>query len=309
MSVSREMPYARVGVGGSSGWFALDYGANVSSIDLGAMPAAKPEPGSCDPGKLGQNCAFPALDFGGDQGRVLLLTADYSRLDLDLRQAGLIGTDFLSENAYTLDLASGSLSAAGKDGFCSPDALRAAGFAPMTAAGYFASDTSKLLPLSAVDDKYGGTLSVPNVPSVPVRIAGVEAAAQIDTGYSDYLARHSVNINQALYASITAAAPKALVRWREGDKALSTCVPGVLEQVEAYKLATGAMELVSSDGGVVRAFTGGVLYLKRPPQAAAACGGIGSYTKPFAQLGGSFVSDLGIVIFDPFSSQVWVRRN
>lgn len=308
LRVSREMPYAMVTVGGSSGFFALDYGANVSSIDLDAMPEAKPLPGSCNPAALGQACVFANLNFGGDQGQVSLLTADYSRLSLDLRQAGLIGTDFLSENAYTLNFAAGTLSFADKENFCRPDALRGAGFTPMNTAGYFSSDTSTLLPLSALDGKYTGELSVPNVPAVPVRIAGVETAAQIDTGYSDYLVRHAVNINPALYAQISAAEPKALVRWPEGDKKLSTCVPGVVEQVEAYKLNSGAVEFVAMDGGALRTFKQAVIYVKRTPQAAMSCGGIGTHTKPSAQLGGSFMADLGVVVFDPFASRVWARK-
>ena len=308
MRVSKEMPYALAAVGGSSGYFALDYGANVSSIDLGAMPEARPLPGSCDSAKLGQACTFENLDFGGDQGQVSLLTADYSRLSLDLRQAGLIGTDFLSENAYTLNFAGGTLSIAGEKDFCSADALRGAGFAPMNTAGYFSSDTSNLLPLSSLDGKYAGGLSVPNVPAVPVRIAGVEAAAQIDTGYSDYIVRHAVNINPALYSRIAAAAPKALARWPEGDKKLSTCVPGVTEPVEAYRLNSGAVEFLTMDGGALRAFAQAVIYVKRTPQAAMSCGGIGTHTKPSAQLGGSFIADLGVVVFDPFASRVWARK-
>ena len=308
MRVSREMPYALVTVGGSAGYFALDYGANVSSIDMAAMPEAKPAAGSCDPAKLGQTCVFAGLNFGGDQGRAALLTADYSRLNLDLRQAGLMGTDFLSESAWTLNFANGAISRAGKDDFCSPDALRGAGFAAMTTAGYFTSDTSSLLPLNVLDENYEGRLSVPNVPSVPVRIAGVEAVAQIDTGYSDYIVRHSVNINQALFASIVTAAPKALVRWPENDKKLSTCVPGVQEQVEAYRLNDGAVELVGEDGAAVRAFSQAVIYVKRTPQAALVCGGIGTHTRPSAQLGGSFMDDLGVVILDPFASRVWAHK-
>lgn len=309
MRVSREMPYAEASVGGVTGYFALDYGANVSSIDLAAMPEVRPVPGSCDPSKQGQSCAFEAFSFGGEQGRALLLTADYSKLHLDLRQAGLIGTDFLSESAYTLDFAAGRFYGAGRAGFCSPDALRAAGFAPLSAAGYFSDDTSKLLPLSSLDGNYQGPLSVPNVPAVPVRVAGVEAVAQIDTGYSDYLVRHAVNINQALFSRIEAGAPGALARWPGGDKKLSTCVPGVFEAVEAYKLNSWAVELVGEDGGAVRAFAQAVVYVKRTPAAAMTCGGIGTHTRPSAQLGGSFTADLGTVVFDPFSSRVWARRN
>lgn len=88
-----------------------------------------------------------------------------------------------------------------------------------------------------------------------------------------------------LFTRIAAAASMALVRWPEGDKKLSTCVPGVVEQVEAYKLKSGAVELMAMDGG-----------------------GIGTHSKPSAQLGGSFMADLGVVVFDPFAYRVWARK-
>ncbi|MEI7527443.1 MAG: hypothetical protein WCK76_00755 [Elusimicrobiota bacterium] len=308
MLVSKEMPYAEVRVGAARGMFMLDYGANVSSIDLKAMPGVAPVQDSCDPAEPGGQCAFDDFSFIEDLGRVQLLTADFSGLILDTRQAGIVGTDFLSENAYTLRYKERTLSRAGRGEFCSPGALLAAGFAPLSTVGYFSSDVGTLLPLSALNKKYSGPLTVPNVPAVPVRVAGVTARAQIDTGYSDYLVRHSVNINAAFYDRIAAADPAALARWPKNDKKLSTCVPGVQERVEAYRLNRGALEFVSEDGGAARSFRDAVVYVKRTPPAALACGGIGTHTQPAAQLGGSFMADIGTVVFDPFASRVWILK-
>jgi len=309
LRVSKEMPYGEAKIAGRSGLFLLDYGANVSSIDLKAMPGVKPAADSCDPAVPGGQCAFDDFYFFTGLGRAYLLTADYSHLLLDFRQAGIIGTDFLSEKAYTLRFKEGSLSASGREGFCSPGALAAAGFVPLSAAGYFSEDLAGLLPLSALNENYSGPLSVPNVPAVPVRVAGVDAIAQIDTGYSDYLTRHSVNINQALYARIAASAPGALERWQANDKKLSTCVPGLYETVEAYRLKSGAVEFMAGNGTAARAFRSAVIYVKRTPPGAMACGGIGTHTRPSAQLGGSFMADLGTVIFDPFNSRVWIPKD
>lgn len=308
MRMSKEMPYAEVQIGGRRGTFLLDYGANVSSIDLNAMPGVKPVQGSCDPAAPGRQCDFEDFSFVDNQGSVSLLTADYSGLVLDSRQAGIIGTDFLSENAYTLLFSRNSFSRAGRREFCSSGALLAAGFSPLSTAGYFSDDTRKLLPLNALDENYSGPLSVPNVPAVPVRVAGVDALAQIDTGYSDYIVRHSVNINQALYSLITAADPGALLRCPENDKKLSTCVPGLLEPVEAYRLNKGAIEFIAEDGSAARSFRSAVVYVKRTPPGAMACGGIGAHTRPSAQLGGSFMADMETVVFDPFSSRVWILK-
>jgi hypothetical protein len=303
------MPYSEAKIAGRRGMFLLDYGANVSSIDLKAMPGVKPAADSCNPLVPGTQCAFDDFYFLSGLGRAYLLTADYSGLLLDFRQAGIIGTDFLSESAYTLRFKEGSLSSAGRDGFCSPGTLAAAGFSPLSAAGYFSHDVSDLLPLSAINEHYSGTLSVPNVPAVPVRVAGVDAVAQIDTGYSDYISRHSININPALYARIAAAAPGALERWQANDKTLSTCVPGIFETAQAYRLVSGAVEFIAADGSAARAFKSAVVFVKRTPPGALVCGGIATHTSPSAQLGGSFMADMGTVIFDPFTSTVWVPRD
>lgn len=306
LRVSREMPYAAASLGGKPALFLLDYGANVSSIDLKAVPWARPS--SCSPQAAGGGCSFNDFAFAGAPGGAWLLTADYSGLSLDFRQAGVIGTDFLSEHAYTLDYDGGKLLRAGKDLFCSPSGLKAAGFAPMSSAGYFSSDLNSLLPLSSLNAGYSGGLTVPNIPAVPLRIAGVTALAQIDTGYSDYISRHSVNVNPAFYGLIAKSAPGALERREQEDRRLSTCVPGVTETVEAYRLREGGAELLDENGGVLRSFPSAVIYVKRTPAAAARCGGISSYSAPAAQLGGSFMRDLGVVVFDPFSSKVWAPR-
>jgi hypothetical protein len=49
-----------------------------------------------------------------------------------------------------------------------------------------------------------------------------------------------------------------------------------------------------------------VLFVKKPPQAAKVCGGIGTWTTPASQIGGSFFVELGVMVFDPLSSRVWV---
>lgn len=305
LKVSREMPYAEAGAGKARGLFLLDYGANVSSIDLKALPGIKPAAGSCGSGARADACQFDDFYFISPLGQVSLITADHSGLSLDFRQAGVIGTDFLSEHAYALRYREGLLSRAGRGAFCSEAALASAGFRPLSAAGYFAYDTAQLLPLSALDPAYTGPLTVPNVPAVKVRAGGAAAVAQLDTGYSDYITRHSVNINQAFFDAIKAASPGALARRPEGDHKLSTCVPGVTESVEAYTLK-GPLELMAADGSAAASFEPVNVFLKRTPPAAQRCGGIGTHGRPAAQLGASFMKDLGTVLFDPFSSRVWV---
>jgi len=145
------------------------------------------------------------------------------------------------------------------------------------------------------------------VPTVPVRVAGVTAVAQLDTGFADTRIRHSVNINTAFFDAIQAANPGALVRDAASDLSLTTCA-GVAEPVEAWRLAPGmSFDLVGESGAAARTEKSAVLFVKRTPAAARRCGGIGTWSAPAAQVATSFYVDAGVVVFDPFASRVWIN--
>jgi hypothetical protein len=86
------------------------------------------------------------------------------------------------------------------------------------------------------------------------------------------------------------------------DASLTTCA-GVAEAVEAYRLAPGASLVLGP-----RASPSAVVFVKRTPPVAQRCGGIGTWSAPAAQIGVSFFVDLGVIVFDPFASRVWVRQ-
>ena len=314
MTVSDDMPYARVAFdGGRSGLFVLDYGSNNSKVSLPAIPGLAPIPDSCDPSRLNQNCPVDGFNFGSLRGRVSLKTADFSDIGAisttggPVRQAGMISTDLLALYVHTLRYGEGLVSQAPEGSFCAPETMRAHGFAALSTDGYFARDAKRLKPYRALDETYAGPWAVSNNPIVPIRIAGVPSIADMDTGYGDFPVRHSININRALLDRIVAAKPGALKRWPEKDTTLSTCVPDVREKVEAYTLADGAIEFIADDGSVARRETSAAVYVKRtPPQARKACGGIGAWTVPAAQLGDTFMIDMSTVAFDPFASRVWI---
>ena len=71
---------------------------------------------------------------------------------------------------------------------------------------------------------------------------------------------------------------------------LSTCVPGVSESIEAWQLARATPFGLRDVQGALLPAPGGpvTLFVKRTP-AAAACGGIGTWAQPAAQLGASFL--------------------
>ncbi|MBI2391227.1 MAG: hypothetical protein HYV09_16680 [Deltaproteobacteria bacterium] len=304
--VSSTLPFSLASVGSAGGHFLVDFGTTRSTIDLGAF-STPPSPSGCDPTLLGQSCTFYGFDFFGSWGTVTLTTADHSGVSASVRQAGILGTDFLSVHAFTLDYAGGRIGRAAKSTFCSDAAMTAAGFVALSSAGFYATDPSTLAPLSKVVEGAAASLHVPNVPTVPLRAFGVTAFAQLDTGFDDALVKHSINVNEAFYAAVAAKSPTALVRAPEKDLWLSTCVSGVSEGVEAYTLSGGAAELIDVSGSTARAYAGAVLFVKRTPPAAKVCGGIGTWTAPAAQLAGSFFVDAKVLVFDPFGSRVWVR--
>jgi hypothetical protein len=140
-----------------------------------------------------------------------------------------------------------------------------------------------------------------------VQIAGVAAVAQLDTGFNDSVTKFSLDINEAFLLAIQAQSPSALVRDSSLDETLTTCVNGVSEPVQGYRLAAGsALGFVDQGGNIARSYPGAVVFVKETPDAAQACGGIGTWTVPAAQVAASYFVDMGILAFDPFHETVWI---
>lgn len=304
---SSSLPFTEVKIGAATGAFLVDFGTTRSTIDLAAF-ATRPAASGCDPTLLGQSCSFEGFEFFGSWGTVTLVTADHSGVTASVREAGILGTDFLSVNAFTLDHGGKRLLRAQQATFCGDAALTGAGLIALPSSGFYSNAPSTLKPLSDVVSGAAAGTHVPNVPTVPLRIAGVTAAAQLDTGFDDALVPFSINVNAAFHDAITAKSKTALVRAASKDLSLSTCVSGVSENVEAYTLASGvAAELLGAGDSVARRHLSAVVFVKRTPAAAEVCGGIGTWTAPAAQVAGSFFVDAGVMVFDPFGSRVWVR--
>ncbi len=150
---------------------------------------------------------------------------------------------------------------------------------------------------------------MPNVPTVPVRVGGADAFAQLDSGFDDTLAPRSLNVNAAFFDAIMASGPSALMRDAASDLALTTCVVGVTENVEAYTLAPGrTLDFIGTAGDAVASLSDVRVFVKRTPAAAHGCGGIGTWTAPGAQVGANLHAALGRVVVDPFTSRVWIPR-
>lgn len=293
--VSSGMPYTPVRVQGMTGFFVIDLGAEVSSISLAPWSAGRapsPQPGTRD--------RFAGVEFFGAMPPVRLPVRDHGRIRGTVVQAGLIGTDWLRTHVVTLDYAGGRLHRSGPHGFCSDATLRQAGFRSLSSRDYYGTDPASLRCPAAPRRS-----PCPNIPSIPVRIGGAEAMAQLDTGFDDGLHPPSLNINRAFLRQIRRTG-LGLERQPDADLTLSTCT-GAAEAVIAYRLPAGeGVELVGSDGATVSRRTDVMLFLKDTPASARSCGGIGTWNRPAAQLGASFVNT-GTLVADPFSRRIWFR--
>jgi hypothetical protein len=311
MRGAEGMPYVDATLGSApdvgTGAFLLDFASTTSTVDLAVFGAPKPVASNCDPSLLGALCTFAALDFFGNVGSVNLFTADHSFVRAGVRQAGIFGTERLRAHVYTIDHAGKTVRQANKESFCKDTELAASGFVALSTTGYYANAFSDLRPLTELDSAAGAGIRVPNVPTVPIRIAGTSGLAQLDTGFDDAVTPYSINVNQAYFDRIRATAPNALARDAARDVTLSTCA-GVSEPVEAYRLAAGSSaELVATDGRAVHPRADAIVFVKRTPVAAYRCGGIGTFTVPAAQVGASFFVAAKTSVFDPFSARVWMR--
>ena len=312
LTVSALMPYATSAIGPNSeasGAFVLDFSSTFSSIDLKAFTTA-PATSGCDTSVLGGTCVVPDFHVFGAVYKASLVLEDFSGLTGPLRQAGIIGTDFLSLHVITLAFGSNQVFASPTTGaFCDDAAMKQAGMVALSTSGYFEHDLTKLKLYTTVDSTATPGGHVPNVPTVPVRVAGVSALAQLDTGYSDALVTHSVNINKAFLAALQKDNPTALVRDATLDTKLTTCLFGVQEDAQAYHLASGqTFELIGLDGTTAGSWADATIFVKQTPVDAKNCGGIGTWAVPAAQVGASFYGTLGTVVFDPFGAKVWIPK-
>jgi hypothetical protein len=288
LTVARSMPYVRASIGSSSGWFLVDHGSNYSTVDAGAFDGGAPRPNA------GTADRFDGFRFFGNWGTVRLVPSSHAGIDdLPFRQAGIIGTDFLSTAAFTIDYASGGLHRASAQQLCSDEQMRAAGFVAASASGYFASDSKLLAP-----QPY-------RLPAVPIRLGAVTALGILDPGFGDAGLHHSVVINEALFRELREALTRRgldvlVIR----DAVLSACVPAANETALMLRLPPGQrFEIVATDGSAAASANDALLYA---PAGGGGCGGIGDANFPLALVGASFLLDAGRVTFDPFSQRVWL---
>ncbi len=284
------MPYTKVKVGHAEGYFLIDFGTTASTIDTNNFIGAKPLLAANSTNK------FDNFDFFGSWGTVMLKIQDHSNIQGlgTIKQAGIIGTDFLCFNTFLLDYTNSQLLRGNSDLQCSDSTLNYEGFKPVSTAGFYSNDLQNL-----------NNTCTPNIPTVPIKIGNANAVAQIDPGYDDRLYRHSININQAFFKLIKENGI-TLIENPQASFSLSTCVSGIKENVKAFKLPTNInFSILGIDGNPIIIHSDVNIFLKETPLEVKSCGGIGTWTIPAAQLAASFLIDAKKVIFDPFEEKVW----
>ena len=284
------MPYTKVTVGNAEGFFLIDFGTTASTIDINGFINGKP--------LLVANTSnrFDNFDFFGTWGTVTLNIQDHSNIQGlgDIKEAGILGTDFLSLNSFLLDYTNSKILRGDINSMCTDSMLKHNGFKATSTAGFFSNDLKKL-----------NSTGTANIPTIPIKIGNAAALAQIDPGFDDRFYRHSININQAFFNSIVESGI-ILVENPATDFTLSTCIPGIQEKVKAYKLPNNvSFSITGIDGDPIIIHSDVNIFQKQTPVEAKSCGGIGSWTVPGAQLGASFLIDAKQVFFDPFNGKVW----
>ena len=291
--IDSQMPYVSVSVGGSKGYFLMDFGTTGSTIDpmrFYSGPAPKPVNQTTN--------QFDSFDFFGSWGNVTLSVQDHGNIKLkNVKQAGILGTDFLSLNIFTLDFESQNIYRSAQNSFCNDDELLGQGYKSASTIGYYSNSLDNL-----------NNSCTPNIPTVPVRIGAAYGVAQIDPGFDDSFYHNSVNINLTFFNSILATGLK-LKKIDSISIVLSTCVPGVTEKVSGYKLNAGQkFEIIGTNGTPIIISDDAMIFVKDTPSEAKKCGGIGTWQIPAAQIGASFLVECKAVIFDPFKSIVWFKK-
>jgi hypothetical protein len=259
-------PKIRLTVGGVEGPFLIDYGATQSSLSAAAFAGAE--------GSM-RTVTLPLPGVGERPFALRSYAAASTRI-------GILGTDVLSR--LTVQLA-GDAAFVGADS-CPPQALREAGFTPVSQAGFFAPDAASVDPSRA------------NVPVVFIRIGDVRTWAQIDTGYADTVLPHSVDVNAALHDRLSESGVAL-----EGLPVLRVTTCDGSESRKVYRTNGTPLGIESDDGTAIARMDSFHLVVNSPND----CGGIAGLATPAAQLGASFLDLFGAVVFDPKAGTVWVR--
>jgi hypothetical protein len=277
LTVTRlHSPYVRTSVSGEAGYFQLDTGSSISTINakifrrpVGALV-------------LLEDFTFPTFE----RGRFIALNFGAGSGPLEGRQIGQIGTDMLTRRAVELHYDATPPYLVISDRPCPAAQLQAAGFIAIAQRGYFGSDRSRL----------GGVID--NTPVAFLRIGSVAAPAWIDSGMVEATLPGIVQVNQlmldALRADRVALAPA-------GEGQMTNC-RGETFNIQFWRVVDVSMRIVTEQGRTL--FTYDAPLLAVVPRNS--CSGPGNIDVPVARIGAAYLNSWGTFVLDALSERVWL---
>ena len=276
-------PFVQMQLGTREGYFLLDTGATYSTVDAKIFGR---EPGS----KVTlEGSSFPTITGG------TFAAVDLSHFDAPGgrgREAGVIGTDFLSLRTMEFRYDTARPYAVVSTAPCPARSLEDAGFVAIPQHGHYAAELNRLQP------------GMDNIPVAFMQMGGVIAPAWIDTGFGEgrNAGRGVVQINEPLLRKLREAGVAMQLRGSisnidcQGTRRRET-----LWQVESVSLAFGTRE-----GQTLMQYAPPLLQVK--PEVTG-CGTVAARKEPFALIGAVYLLRWGATVFDPFSEQVWITKH
>lgn len=317
MYVGNRMPYTDVTCEGGQkfklkGTFVVDYGTDTTAVDVKGFPGGylyHPD-----------SNRFSVTFVNGNTTTKTYKprycdTQHYDNLMANgIRQAGIVGTDILSQMIVTLDYTySRMYIVVDRNKECLPDSMTNHGFLAASTAGYFCNDRSKL--------KFVVKKDTSNDPYVPIVIGDevdtAKALASIDPGFDDrcYLNSdsntyytHLININELYFDHLKKKGIGVTIdKKRFYTLNNRTPIPDTVYLCKFSKRYIFSVVGIRGETIMPYGTDECSVFLKINGKGGASAGGITTLEFPAAQFGGSFLIDCEQVTFDPFRSLVWIR--
>jgi hypothetical protein len=289
-------PYVDLGLAGVSGPWLIDYGATASSISHHSSPAPAP-------GTQVSRAGF-TMPFANPGAQNFWYYPRDIRVPGVGVQRGVVGTDLLKdmigefhyENAHAVSVAFSN----------TPCPTPGGAFWSISQEGYFG--TNPRLRAS----------HIPNVPVVFVEwqdttgaLAGARTFAQIDPGFDDVVWRHTIAVNERLFARLDTLSPRPV---KLGEIQTTNCL-GQTIRPQVYALPERELRIEDQTGAWMWK-TPAFYVVRYPDEPPGTCNGITTMPEPAAQLGASFLRTFGTTVIHPevrrdaqgrSIGEVWIR--
>lgn len=281
--LSNHMPYVHARIDDRRGWFVVDTGTNRSGFSKEWLDETSP---------VGEKVKRDSFEYFEVYRDVTLRVDAYDHDTGDVKQAGMVGTDFIARHPTTFDYSRGTLYRAAGKGFCDDKTLRGAGLYPVP----IRSDD-----LMTYDAHPAGRR---NNPMIDVEVNGMRFATQLDTGLSDSWSKSmplTMNVNESFVNHLRAEG-YSIELFGEPTR-LTTCQVGVYDTIQPFRIVGGMNIRIIDTDGRQHTIPGVTLYLKT---GSKKCGGLNSWEEPMMQIGASWFEKWGVFSIDPVTKRFWV---